>query len=147
VEGRIKGGIRLRFLIYYNMNLVNNYMICDKCKKEFDRVNFPVTIPCGHNLCKECVSGIRPLDYFCHADKVKQDIDNSPSVEYLNFIEAVKTIPELYKPIKFENSFNNKRIQQNTFNQNIMKNAKVCKFFLHGNCRFGDKCWNLHRQF
>ena len=129
------------------MNLANNYMICDKCKKEFDRNNYPVTILCGHNLCKECVAGIRTKDYVCHADKIKQDIKNSPSVEYLNFIEAVKSIPELHQFMKFENSFISKRLQQSTFNQNMMKSAIVCRFFLHGNCRFGDKCWNLHRQF
>ena len=128
------------------MNLVNNYMICDKCKKEFDRNDFPVTIPCGHNLCKDCISELRTIGYVCHADRIKQDIKISPSIDYLNFVEAVKTIPELYKPMKFENSIKNKEPFRMNFNPNTLKNKIICKFYLSGICRFGDKCWNLHKQ-
>jgi hypothetical protein len=118
-------------------------MICEKCKLEFDRINFPITIPCGHNLCKRCVSSVNTHGYVCEIDSMHQEIKNNPSIEYLNLLEAVKALPELYKPLKFTES--SKPFIQKTFSLKTLKNTRpVCKFYLKGCCRYGYNCWNLH---
>ena len=129
------------------MNLVNTYMICDKCKSEFSRENYPVTIACGHNICANCISSLKKNNFICERDNIKQDLPTSPSIDYLNFIELIKSISELYKPIKFHDPTKIDSKLQSTFSHiTVKKKTEICTYYLRGCCRFGDNCWFLHNR-
>lgn len=122
------------------MNLVNSYMMCSRCETEFNRQNYPVTLLCGHNVCFKCISSLSKKNYVCDRDNIKQDLPESPSLDYLNFIETAKSIPGLYRPpIQIKSS----KLQV-SFNPSPSKKDKICKFYLKGTCKFGQKCWNGH---
>lgn len=120
------------------MNLANSFMKCNMCESEFNRENYPVTLMCGHNLCFTCVSSLNKKNFVCERDNIKQDLADRPSLDFLNFIEATKSITDLYmpasKPLKI----------QDTFNPAACKKERICKFYLNGTCKFGIKCWNKH---
>lgn len=126
------------------MNPVNSYMICEKCKSEFSRNNQPVTIPCGHNFCFTCISTIKKKNFVCDRDNIRQDLPESPSIDYLNLIEMVKSTSGLYKPIISVDLSKGPQIMQFAFNPNQVKKTKICSFYLRGICRYGQNCWNRH---
>jgi hypothetical protein len=126
------------------MYRIYNYIVCDECSKEFNRSNYPVTLMCGHNYCRTCLKS-KNSKFVCNIDKIAQDANDNPSIDYINLIEAVKSISELYQPgvsdveqpvWAYSGIFYDQPANTQT--------KKVCKYFLKGKCRFGGKCWNKH---
>ena len=124
---------------------INNYIICQECKNEFSRENYPVTLLCGHNYCKKCIQAKKPEKKFkCASDDIIVDIIDNPSIEYLNFIEILTCFPELYQPYYKPQSFSTFYYQEK---KPVFQAKKpICQYFLRNTCKFGNKCWNRHNK-
>ena len=70
-----------------------NITECPGCNEEFSRKKPPVTLPCGHNLCKPCLSVTRRRHGIvkCPIDNTDRKVQASQiNVDFLDFLELLK---------------------------------------------------------
>ena len=79
----------------YKLSL-NEFIICESCKSEFTRKNYPITLSCGHNYCKRCLS-CKDLNQnaLCSIDSITSKTTDNPNIDFINLIELARGIPEL----------------------------------------------------
>ena len=70
-----------------------NITECPGCNEEFSRKAPPVTLPCGHNLCKPCLAVLRRRNGIvrCPIDNIDRKVQSSQiNVDLLDFLELLK---------------------------------------------------------
>ena len=139
------------FLIMESFS-INKFIECSECNQEFTTENYPITLMCGHNFCKRCLSSKdRTRRYTCLLDNISQEVQNQPSVDYIYLMNIAKTIPELYRPMDLSSvstvpSERHYRWPPIFSPPERTLSRKVCVYYLRGKCRFGTRCWNLHKS-
>ena len=80
---------------------LENLASCPICFEEYSRVYLPVTLQCGHSICKECVRKLkRSKDFIkCPIDKLNRKLGPLPLAS--DFLELIENIPEEVRlPVK-----------------------------------------------
>ena len=73
---------------------LENLVSCPICFEEYSRTYMPVTLQCGHSICRECVRKLKKSKDFirCPIDKLNRKLGALPM--YSDFLELVENIPE-----------------------------------------------------
>lgn len=72
---------------------VESLVNCVCCSREYSQENPPITLPCGHNLCRECATKHHRRNKMikCPVDNLDKKVPSlSANVDFLDFIEVLK---------------------------------------------------------
>ena len=66
---------------------------CSECDEDYSQKHPPITLPCGHNICRPCTVSLRRRSGMikCPVDSVtKKASDSQINIDFLDFIELIR---------------------------------------------------------